>query len=67
MSESTIPNPAIEQFVNFLQRNLAVIKRHTEGIDHEQSLATLHAGGSHLNWLYGHLIASRDSMLRALG
>jgi uncharacterized damage-inducible protein DinB len=67
MPEATTVNPAIEQFVNSLQRNFAVIKRNTEGIDHEQSLLTFQAGSSHLNWLYGHLITYRDAMLRALG
>lgn len=55
-----------QRFVQALDRNLTVIKRNVDGIDHERSLLTVVPDGSHLNWLLGHLVASRDGMLRAL-
>lgn len=55
------------RFLRNLARNLSVIERNADGIDHERSLLTVVPDGSHLNWLLGHLIASRDSMLRTLG
>lgn len=69
MSE-TIPTPAdpvTEAQREHLRRNLGVIRRNLGGLSHEDSLRTLRPGGSHLNWLLAHLVASRDAMLRALG
>ena len=50
-----------------LDRNVGVIARNVEGIDLERSLLTAWPEGSHLNWLLGHLVTSRDGMLRLLG
>lgn len=61
--------PATEDaktFLKTLDRNLGVIERNIDGIDLERSLLGVVPGGSHLNWMLGHLVASRDSMLRSL-
>ena len=62
----TAADPATEAPREHLTRNLGVIRRNLEGLTHEDSLKTLRPGGSHLNWLLAHLVASRDSMLRSL-
>jgi len=66
MSEATAVPPVVGPYLKTLARNLGVIQRNTEGLSHQQSLLTVRPGGSHLNWLLGHLISSRDGMLRAL-
>lgn len=64
MSEASPPDPA--SLIRTLERNVSVIERNVAGIDHERSLLAVVPGGSHLNWLLGHLVASRDSILRSL-
>ncbi len=48
-----------------LEANLGLLDRMLDGVDREGSLRPLVPGGSHLNWLVGHLAVSRDAMLRA--
>lgn len=43
-----------------LQGNLA-------GVTHEQSLRSAREGGNSINWVLGHMLSSRGSMLRLLG
>lgn len=49
-----------------LERNFSVIKQNTEDLITEQTMTPFMEGGSTLNWLLGHLIVSRDGILRAL-
>ena len=44
-----------------------VVKQQTDGLSHEDSLLQLPFRGNCLNWILGHLIISRDSILKALG
>jgi hypothetical protein len=48
-----------------LDGNLGLLERMLAGVDRPGSLRPLAEGGSHLNWLVGHLAVSRDAMLRA--
>lgn len=50
-----------------LDANLGLLERMLDGVDRQGSLRPLVPGGSHLNWLAGHLAVSRDAMLRAAG
>lgn len=64
MSEDHPHDP--KRWAVLLDRNLGVVERNIEGIDHERSLLRVTPEGSHLNWLLGHLVTSRDGMLRLL-
>ncbi len=44
-----------------------VLKKHAEGISHEQSLARSGTGGNTLNWVLGHIVASRNGIFALLG
>ena len=50
-----------------LARNVQVVRKNTAGIEQADSLLSVAAGGSTLNWLIGHMVASRDGMLKVLG
>lgn len=47
--------------------NHQVIKRNTEGMTHEDSLRHPEPGGNCLNWVVGHIVAARNSILELLG
>ena len=64
MSDPIPPDP--RALVRTLKRNLSVIERNVDGIDRERSVLAVVPGGSHLNWLLGHLVAARDLMLQSL-
>ena len=53
--------------VDLLRRNDYVIARNADGMSHQDSLQQLADGGSNLNWLLGHMTASRDVCTRLLG
>jgi len=44
-----------------------VLTRNVAGVSHEQSLASPRPGGNCLNWVVGHILASRGDILRLLG
>jgi uncharacterized damage-inducible protein DinB len=68
MSEATISqNPLVSELLATLERNVQVVRKNTAGISQEDSLLPVADGSSHLNWLVGHLVSSRDSMLKVLG
>jgi uncharacterized damage-inducible protein DinB len=50
-----------------LERNLGIIKAQTEGLSHADSLLQLPFRGNCLNWVLGHMVANRNTMLRFLG
>ena len=50
-----------------LERNLGIIKAQTEGLSHADSLLQLPFRGNCLNWVLGHIVANRNTMLRFLG
>ncbi len=53
--------------IDLLRRNDYVIGKNAEGITHQKSLVRLGDDGSNLNWLLGHMTASRDVCTRLLG
>ncbi len=74
MSDNTAP--AIDpSSAEHLKRSLAAAQRRNqrvtlmllEGIDQEASVARLLDDGGHVNWLLGHVAASRDDILEMLG
>jgi uncharacterized damage-inducible protein DinB len=50
-----------------LERNLSMIKAQTQGLSHEDSVLQLPFRGNCLNWVLGHIAATRNTMLRFLG
>ena len=47
--------------------NMAVIDINLDGISHRESIRMPMPGGNCLNWVVGHLVASRNGILRLLG
>lgn len=43
-----------------------MVSKNTEGLTHDQSLLRIGEGGSNLNWLIGHMTASRNKLIRLL-
>lgn len=43
------------------------ITENLEGVTHEESLESAERGGNSLNWVLGHIVASRTGMTRLLG
>lgn len=56
-----------ESLLISLNRNFGVIQKQTEGLTHEQSLLQPPMRGNCMNWVVGHIVQSRDRMLRAVG
>lgn len=59
--------PVIEIYRTVSKRNQALVQENAAGLSQAQSLTPLWSGGSHFNWLVGHLTHSRCNLLRALG
>lgn len=55
-----------ETLVVFKSNN-RVIHINMDGISHEESLTTPENGGNCINWILGHIIASRDDVFDILG
>jgi len=56
-----------ELLVDQLSFNLGTIKINTKGLTHEESLVAPPGGGNCLNWIVGHLVSSRNGLLKLLG
>lgn len=56
--------PSIESLMQF---NELAIDRNLEGITEEESLCHPDTGGNCLNWVLGHIVATRHGALRLLG
>jgi uncharacterized damage-inducible protein DinB len=56
-----------KQLENVYKRNLIVIKRQIDGLTHEDSLIQPPFRGNCLNFVLGHVAASRQGVLKALG
>lgn len=65
MSENN--DPKVAGLVATLRRNVSVIGKNTAGVTQAHSLLSVAEGGSTLNWVIGHIVASRDGMLKVLG
>ncbi len=59
--------PITSTYLKVIDRNFSVILKNLKDVSHEQSLIPYMQGGSHLNWLMGHLTHSRCGILRTLG
>ncbi len=57
----------IEDLANALGRNLDIIKAQTKDLTHADSVLQLPFRGNCLNWVLGHIAASRSGMLQFLG
>lgn len=60
-------NAIIPALLAMLDRNVNVIRMNSADITQADSLLTVAEGGSNLNWLLGHLVSTRDDILRMLG
>jgi len=47
--------------------NHQALQLNVEGLSHEDSLLQPHPGGNCLNWVAGHIVATRNDVLRLLG
>lgn len=47
--------------------NHSVVKINTRDLTHEDSLVTAPGGGNCINWVLGHVVASRNGVLKVLG
>ncbi len=56
----------VKRLISTLARNHWIIMRHAEGITHEESLLCPPNYDNSFNWALGHVVASRDGMLRLL-
>jgi len=56
-----------KQLANVYKRNLIVIKRQIDGLTHEDSIIQPGFRGNCLNFVLGHMAASRQSVLKLLG
>jgi uncharacterized damage-inducible protein DinB len=67
MTDTTVNHqPLVTALLATLERNTQVVRKNTAGISQEDSLLAVAEGSSNLNWLIGHLVSSRDGMLRLL-
>ncbi len=46
--------------------NYQVLKKNLDGVTHEESLIQPEGGGNCLNWVLGHIVATRDNAIRLL-
>lgn len=56
-----------EHLTNSFDRNLRIIQMQTDGLSHSDSILQAPFRANCLNWVLGHIAASRDSVLRMLG
>ncbi len=53
--------------IKLYERGYTVLKDQTNGLTHEDSLLQLPFRGNCLNWVMGHILASRSGVMQALG
>ena len=56
----------VKSILDSFERNLAFCTRHCEGLSHADSLLQPEHRGNCLNWVLGHIVAYRTTILRAL-
>ncbi|MCP4538817.1 MAG: DinB family protein [Chloroflexi bacterium] len=56
-----------ELLIDLFNVNAWVLKKQTDGLTHEDSLLQLPFRGNCLNWVLGHIVAGRNSILGLLG
>lgn len=67
MGETMATPPLFDEHKVVLQRNLRLLRQLTGDVPPEAAITPIIDGGSHLNWLVGHLAVARDGMLENLG
>ena len=55
-----------ELLINLFEINLHVVRRQTEGLSHEDSLIQPPFRGNCLNWVLGHIVATRNQIMTLL-
>lgn len=58
---------SVEILERFFRYNHSVVKINIEELIHEDSLRRPSPGGNCLNWVLGHIVATRNSVLKILG
>jgi uncharacterized damage-inducible protein DinB len=58
---------SVETLELFFRYNHSVVRINIKGLTHEDSLHQPSAGGNCLNWVLGHIVATRNSVLEILG
>lgn len=58
---------AAKTLLDMTERNYGIIMMQAEGVTHEESLLQPPFRGNCFNWVIGHLVQSRDRMLRVAG
>ena len=56
-----------QELVTAFERNLSIIKSETEGLSHADSVLQPPFRGNCLNWVLGHIVGSRNTIVQALG
>jgi uncharacterized damage-inducible protein DinB len=57
----------LQHFTRFFEIHQWIFAKHVEGVTHEESCRTPPGGGNSLNWVLGHIVASRNDILKLLG
>ena len=63
MNTKTTSTDALKMLFGY---NYAVLKKNLEGLTHEESLLQPEGGGNCLNWVLGHIVATRNQALELL-
>jgi uncharacterized damage-inducible protein DinB len=53
--------------IRFFDIHQRIFTQHAEGIAHSESCSAPPGGGNSLNWVLGHIVASRNDVLEVLG
>ena len=63
MNTQTTSQDALKMLFGY---NYQVLKKNLAGVTHEQSLIQPEGGGNCLNWVLGHIVATRDNAVQLL-
>ena len=63
MNTKTTNTDALKMLFGY---NYAVLRKNLDGLTHEESLLQPEGGGNCLNWVLGHIVATRDEALKLL-
>jgi hypothetical protein len=58
---------SVKTLTTLFEFTYQVFKRNTEGVPHDETLRLPHPGGNCINWVGGHIVATRDGLLQLLG
>ena len=56
-----------QYYLRFFEIHQWIFNQHAAGVTHEESCVAPKSGGNPLNWVLGHIVASRNDILRLLG